>query len=89
MEKIKIKINVLYVKNGKMKIYISDNGTGMDEELRLKLIEYINGRSTDFKGVGLKNINERLILHYGKEYGLKIHSKVNKGSIFVITIPCD
>ncbi len=88
-KKIKIKINVLYVKNGKMKIYISDNGAGMDEELRLKLIEYINGRSTDFKGVGLKNINERLILHYGKEYGLKIHSKVNKGSIFVITIPCD
>ena len=39
------------------------------------------------KQVGLKNVHERIKLYFGQEYGLKIHSVVNKGTLVVLKIP--
>lgn len=38
------------------------------------------------KGYALKNINERLKLYYGKEYGLKIESEIGKGTTVFLKV---
>ena len=87
-DKIDISMKVYKLQRaGKIRICVSDNGSGMSKEELSRLKEYINGEKNGFSGVGLKNVNERLILHYGKEYAMKLYSKENKGFTVVITIP--
>lgn len=68
-----------------IKLIVKDNGIGMTEE-RLNGL-FNKDSSKDNSSIGLKNINERLINKYGKEYRLKIHSKLNKGTVATIIIP--
>ena len=71
---------------------ISDNGTGMTESQLDDLSSNINdfGLQHDgSRGIGLRNINERIKLYFGTEYGLKIHSTLNEGTKVVIKIPVD
>ncbi|WP_026885864.1 sensor histidine kinase [Clostridium beijerinckii] len=66
---------------------ISDNGIGMDHVKLKKLNDYINDKNNDFSGTALRNINKRLKLNYGNDYGLEIHSILGKGTTMVLTIP--
>ena len=52
---------------------IQDTGAGMSE---LRLMEII----TKWPGIGLKNVNDRLKLLYGKDYGLIINTEVDLGT---------
>ena len=38
-------------------------------------------------GVGLRNVNERIQLYFGKEYGLKILSQPDEGTLARIHLP--
>ncbi len=71
-------------KNG-IRLTVRDNGIGMSEDCLNGLL--VKGNCQDNNRIGLKNINERLINKYGKEYGLKIKSKLNEGTIATIVIP--
>lgn len=66
---------------------ISDNGIGIDNIKLKSLNDYINDKNDDFKGTALRNINKRLKLNYGDEYGLEIFSIPKKGTSMVLTIP--
>ena len=66
---------------------ISDNGIGMDEATRDNLNDYINDKNNNFKGIALRNINRRLKLNYGSNYGLEIFSIEGKGTSMVLTLP--
>ncbi|MFC4404887.1 cache domain-containing sensor histidine kinase [Gracilibacillus xinjiangensis] len=70
---------------GDIKIMISDNGPGMEREYLINLIkgEYIPKGT----GIGLKNINERIKILFGSDYGLHIESETGKGTNVIITIP--
>ncbi|MDC7126420.1 MAG: histidine kinase [Spirochaetales bacterium] len=59
-------------------IEIRDQGPGVPEDIKL-------GNYT--KGVGLKNVNERLIRLYGEDYSLKIRNNIPCGTVSVIKIP--
>ncbi len=61
------------------KISVEDNGIGMSEE-KVKLVLSDQG-----PGVGIRNVNNRLKLMYGK--GLIIKSKINEGTKVEIIIP--
>ena len=39
------------------------------------------------KGFGLANVNERIHIHFGPEYGMKIQSEKGKGTRVELTIP--
>ena len=39
------------------------------------------------KGIGLVNVNQRIRLFYGEDYGIKVTSKAGKGSIVEIVLP--
>jgi two-component system sensor histidine kinase YesM len=66
---------------------ISDNGCGMNPETVEKMNGYINGFNKSFKGIGLKNVNKRIKLHYGEEFGLVIVSSEGMGTTVIITLP--
>jgi two-component system sensor histidine kinase YesM len=64
---------------------ISDNGAGINA-LRLNEIrEGMNNDST--QGYGMRNVNERIKLHFGDNYGLEIDSEYHKWTTVKIIIP--
>lgn len=68
---------------GHIKLSVEDNGDGIPE----KELKYLLSPSKDTKSIGLRNVNNRLKLKYGEEYGINIKSKVGEGSIVTIKIP--
>ncbi len=82
--KCNIKINIIKIKDS-IKIIVSDNGPGMKKDFIKKLIKgKIEPKGS---GIGFKNIYERLKMLYGKQFSLKIESKLKKGTSVIITIP--
>jgi len=74
-------------------IFIKDNGLGMSSD-KLELI--INKKTAEkatilnsvaTNGLGINNVNQRLIHYYGHEYALKINSKLDIGTQVTVTIP--
>jgi len=70
----------LYRYQNDIQFLIKDNGNGMPKEMMHQLF------SRDSNGVGIKNVDERLKLSYGEEYGLKIFSSTGEGTEILITI---
>ena len=60
-------------------IEIEDNGTGMNDREKERLSEKItagqHSETLHGSGIGLVNVNERLLLHYGTDHGLQIESE--------------
>lgn len=88
--KSKIIIQGSYKENH-MLLTVEDNGIGIQEE-NLKQIrchlEKENPEITD-KGFGLANVNARIRLNYGKEYGLSIDSTYGVGTKVSMILPVD
>ena len=77
-------------KDGKtIVISVKDNGVGMSEEIAASLLDKNSSHQhlSDGNGIGLQNIDERIKLSYGDEYGLTIHSELDEGTEVIITIP--
>lgn len=74
--------------NHRLQICISDNGSGMTEEeleaLQIKISQKTLNRKSS---IGLCNINQRIRLCYGEEYGMKIESTLGKGTVITVTLP--
>ncbi|MDS0524828.1 histidine kinase [Clostridium sp. SHJSY1] len=73
--------------NDNLLLTVSDNGTGIDDIILKDLNDYINDKNSKFKGIALRNINKRLKLNYGDEYGLEIFSVLGKGTSMTLTLP--
>ncbi|MFD0958389.1 sensor histidine kinase [Paenibacillus chungangensis] len=67
-------------------LIISDNGCGMSAE-RLKQVREIVYGGKDVNHLGLKNIHERIQLHYGKNFGLQIDSVEDEGTRVELRLP--
>lgn len=76
--------------NDRVIIKVSDNGIGMSEEvldrIRQSLSKHRKSQS-DSDSYGLYNVNERIRLKFGEDYGISIHSKVKEGTIVSVCIP--
>ena len=66
-----------------LEISVSDEGVGMDEEH----IKAALKPALSLNKVGLQNVQERIKLNYGAQYGLTIESQPQKGTSIFITIP--
>ena len=79
----------IYVRENVVYVDISDNGCGMDEEtlntVMAKVQDYTRKRRKS--SIGLYNINRRIKLNYGEEYGLDIQSTPGEGTMVRVTIP--
>ena len=71
-----------------MIIDVSDNGCGMDtealEKLRKNIELHDESRS---RSIGLYNINQRIKLSYGAEYGMEITSELERGTMIRVKLP--
>ncbi|MBP2019634.1 two-component system LytT family sensor kinase [Symbiobacterium terraclitae] len=65
-------------------ILIADNGIGMDRERQRRVFEEGFGNNM---GLGLTNVNERLVSLYGPEYRLRIRSSPGVGTAIRLRIP--
>jgi two-component system sensor histidine kinase YesM len=74
--KISLNINV-----DSLYFTIEDNGVGFDA--------YTVKNIDKSAHIGLYNVNKRIQLLYGDEYGISIESEINKGSKITIHIPID
>jgi len=71
----------IWAADSKVHFEVSDNGIGIPENLIENLLD-VNGTS---RGVGLKNINKRLVKYYGS--GLSIKSVMNQNACVSFSIP--
>lgn len=82
-----------------MIITISDNGKGIDCEELEELNNRINANDMELDdknksnqintGIALSNINRRIRLLFGKEYGVNVYSTLGKGTDVEIIIPAN
>lgn len=69
-------------------LYVEDDGIGMTPERLLQINEGIETRKPSEKKIyGLYNVNERIRLKFGNEYGIVISSEYEKGTVSKITLP--
>jgi two-component system sensor histidine kinase YesM len=66
-------------------IWVIDNGPGLSEEFREKV--WLEDDKTSGTGIGLKNIDDRIKLFFGSEFGLSITGKKKVGTTVIIRIP--
>lgn len=67
---------------------IEDNGIGITKERLLQVQREIEGKVTDKKDIyGLYNVNERIRLNFGEEFGIFIDSKYGEGTVVTVKLP--
>ena len=83
----KISVHV-YKADGSIMLSVYDNGAGIPEK-RLEILSknLHDGISDSSSGYGIYNINSRLKLTYGKEYGLSLYSKEGFYTLSVVKLP--
>ncbi|MNB89163.1 putative sensor-like histidine kinase [compost metagenome] len=75
----------------KLLFHIRDDGCGMDQQTLDKLKDDLK-RETPHKksingGIGMKNVHQRVQLHYGTAYGIELFSKQGEGTDVILTLP--
>ncbi|MWC29275.1 cache domain-containing sensor histidine kinase [Paenibacillus sp. MMS18-CY102] len=73
-------------------VRVVDNGLGMAAETRERLnrsFSGLNGSGSGEKrgGIGLKNVNERIKLHYGHSYGMEALEGEEGGTEIILRLP--
>lgn len=82
-----IKLSVMR-KGDNLIIQVSDNGLGMTEEQVKSLFSHeVQVTSKKGSGIGVKNVNERIKLYFGENYGLTIDSEPDEGTTITILLP--
>lgn len=66
---------------------VEDNGLGMTPEQLSRLLINDEGGELRNQGIGISNVNERIKLYFGHEYGIQIRSEIEAGTCVTITIP--
>ena len=79
---------------GKLYFSVTDDGVGISgeamEQLRKSLMKKSSFTEPNGDGngsIGLKNINSRIQLYYGEQYGVNIVSETGKGTTVTICVP--
>lgn len=78
------KIIVRVIKEDALYIWIEDNGIGMTKD-KCKAILANDNKNNNH--VGIRNVNDRIQICFGEEYGVTILSEVDKGTKIKIRLP--
>lgn len=76
-----------YIHNNLLYIIIKDNGIGINKEKLEEIKNNLNNKQNKLKNIGLYNINKRIKLMYGNEYGVFITSIEDKETIVKLILP--
>ena len=72
------------IQNDFIQFTIQDDGIGIEPE-RLSELIYTDSQNTS--GYGIKNVHQRIQIHYGPDYGVRICSELGEGTTVKINIP--
>lgn len=78
---ITITIKSHLIENKFIELILQDDGSGFDPSI-LEI-----GKKERFSSIGLSNVDQRIKLHYGSQYGLIISSTSGKGTLCKILLP--
>ena len=70
--------------DGKLRFIVKDNGAGIDAKL---IQDYVDGVLDAKRSFALKNIQDRIRLEYGEEYGISIYGDIGVGTEMQIVLP--
>lgn len=82
-----LKIMIYYEEN-KLIFKVEDDGNGIDNDVLSRIFdekELKSGRKLN--SIGLFNVQKRIKLHFGEQYGVWVDSKLNEGTCTTIIIP--
>lgn len=86
VEHKKLSVDCFSLKS-KVFLVVQDNGIGIEEarleQIRMEILN-MNRRSNS---IGLSNVNHRIKLLFGAQYGLELESKVGKGTCVSLILP--
>lgn len=83
----KINIKVFY-KGETVLIEVSDNGSGIEpDRLRMLLAKLEENDTSSGKSIGLTNVNKRIKMYHGEQYGMSVETVLGKGTTIRLTIP--
>lgn len=78
----------VYYSGDNVIIDVKDNGSGMSKEKLRELEAKLRRNDTSSgKSIGLTNVNKRIKMYHGEQYGLTIKTKEGGGTTIRITLP--
>lgn len=77
----------IYKQEEKIIIEIEDNGIGIEKSRLDKLNKILNNCEDESNSIGMRNVNQRIKIHYGNDYGIKIESKMFVGTSVKVYLP--
>lgn len=78
------------LEKGMIRLYVRDNGIGISrDEIRKALHDHFEQERSKYRftGIGLRNVHDRIRIHYGGPYGLRIGSARGAGTVIRLDIP--
>ncbi|MDL2323967.1 histidine kinase [Ruminococcaceae bacterium OttesenSCG-928-A16] len=76
--------------DGDLLLIVEDDGAGLTaEEISQMMKSSRNALNDGFSGVGVANVNDRLVLNYGKQYGLSYESEPGRYTRAIVRIPAE
>jgi two-component system sensor histidine kinase YesM len=78
---------LVYLEDDILHLIIKDDGVGISEDTLKTLNTSLNAIGNRKEGYGLFNVNERIRLSYGREFGVTVKSELGKGTTVEIRHP--
>lgn len=80
------------VENNLLRLWVRDNGVGMDGAELEALLRHLSGpvgesAGSNQQGLGVRNVHERIRLYFGPDYGLEIQSEPENGTTIHCRLP--
>ena len=77
-----------YKRDEKLFMEVEDNGPGMTREQTENLLNgTLKSSRRKGSGIGFSNVQERIKLYYGEDYGITLESEPDEGTIVRICLP--
>nr|WP_260440102.1 sensor histidine kinase [Cohnella lubricantis] len=73
--------------DGQLELIVADNGVGMDAMQLEELVQSMNHSHSRFNGIGIRNVHERIRMHYGDRFGVLLRSVPGEGTTVTIRMP--
>lgn len=73
--------------DGLLKVEIEDNGIGMNSQTLRNLMDKKNAPKEHFTGIGVNNVDDRMKLIYGQNYGILVESQEGHGTKISLYFP--
>lgn len=82
------KIDVRFKKeNDCLLVEVEDNGVGIEEDRIQKILNEDHRSKKGFTGLGINNVDQRIKLNHGYDFGMSIESALDSYTLFKIKLP--